>query len=719
MKGVVFTMDALFALIIAAAGISILLYVNYTTQTPAALHYSDTAAILSNLAGTSVSSVANGSSIAHGITVQYSGANETSPSLLGGPYSNGSSVAGPLSPILAFQFDPHNTITTGIVAAYGKIYFAAGSTLYAVNATTNAVAWTFNAVTSIGYTPALYNGMIFFANSTNLTAANAGTGAVAWSTNSIHASGASLTSPILAYDNQLIFGMNDAYVHAYYASNGTSYWSNYTSTSPVALAIVGGDVAAQTSSGGLYIIVHAGATAKQVYSKTFASGNAPTAPAGSNTQLFFGTGEYANSTYVNGTTANNFPVGIGESVTGTAQRGNYTVYQASGGVAAVSPGGSVRWTSSAPSAFGSAVSGAVPAVTATTVYTLWSNGLAAQNLSTGSLQWFAGLQGSIGPYITLAYGRLYIVYNNEVFAYGSCFAPQGATLLAAISTMYVNSQSGCGEALLNNMYPSANYSFFAGTASTNTLQAAYFNGASSYVASAAETGVPFSAGTRTIVAWVNASSYPSSGDAFAVAYGGGGNGAAGDSYSLGINSTGYVTTDLNDYAFNSTLKVPLNSWHMLVSVYSGTGTYVTLYMDSNSPQTGNVVTTPDTVQKYFYLGKWTYGGSFFSGYMADVQVYYSALSNTQVAQLFAEGAGGAPLANSGIVSWYPLAGDTNDYAGLNPGLGFGGLDFATTSYNLPALSGAYIVSKSSIPLPVLNYTTGSSNAVSVGVYSWS
>ena len=726
MKGIVFTMDALFALVIAAAGISVLLYVTYTAQAPAAIHYSDAEAILESLASTSISSVANSSWITQGIMAQYAGANETSPGFLGGPYANSGGVSGPTRPILDFAFNPQNTITTSVVAAYGNIYFAANNIIYSVNATTNKLTWSVNTITNVAKTPVLYSGMLFFANTTNLTAVSALTGARAWSTNSISSSGATLTSPILAYDNQLVFGMSDAYVHSYRTSNGTSYWSNYTGTNPVAIAIAGGDIAVVTSSGSLYIIVHAGNTAKQVYSKAFAVGNAPTKPVGSNFRLFFGSGSSANATYVNGTTAAGFPVGISQSVTDTAYYNGYAVYQTNGGDVAIVPsstGSTTEWSYTAPGYFGSALTNATPVVTGSMIYTLWANGLAAQNVSTGNLEWFAGLQGTISPYMALAYGRLYVVASNEVLAYGSCFAPQQATLLSAISTMYTNSQAGCGMTLLNSLYPNGNYSFFAGRPSTNTVQAASFNGASSYVEAASSTSLNSPSTALTISAWIktNAANVQQ--------------GIVGKwEWSLG-NLRQYYLQVYSDNKIDfflspdgsstsqveliSTNQISPSTWYNVVGVYNGNN--MKIYIDGSLSNS-----IPYSSGIFSGTGKFAIGiqdpsspVSYFNGMISDVQVYNTALSPSQVQQLYAKGAQGTPPANDSIISWWPLNGGANDYSGTNPGFAVGGVEYATSTYTLPAFAGSYVVSKASIPLPVLNYTTGVSNIISVGVYSWS
>ncbi len=53
------------------------------------------------------------------------------------------------------------------------------------------------------------------------------------------------------------------------------------------------------------------------------------------------------------------------------------------------------------------------------------------------------------------------------------------------------------------------------------------------------------------------------------------------------------------------------------------------------------------------------------GKMADIQIYNTKLSPSQVSTLYSEGIGGAPLSNAGLVGWWPLNGNANDYSGNN------------------------------------------------------
>lgn len=722
MKGIVFTMDAIFALVIAVVGISVLLFFRFYTQTPYSLHYSNAQAIFTNLASVSVASVGNSSPITSSLVNQFKGANETWPMFLGGISENSSNLIGPLEPIFYSKFHTGNSIATGIVAGYGNIYFASNVILYAVNATTNRTSWTTDTVSLVTSTPALAHGMIFYANSTNLTAADAKTGNIIWTTNSI--SGLTLSTQIVVYNNQVVFGSTDNRIRAYYANNGTPYWANYIGANPVSIAIAGGNLVLKTSTNTVYVIVIGGGTATQLNSVAYAGGSTPTRLVGASNTTYLGTGDSANAIRMNGTTASGFPVSTGSAVTGVAKYGSYIIYQDTAGIAAFSPLGNSYWSATVPSYFGGSVTNATPVATSSMVYTLWKNGLAGQNLSTGTIEWFADMPGAVSyPYMTLAYGRLYVEVNGNVTAYGSCYAPTQATLLSAAATMYLNGQSGCGLALLNTAYPAYNYTLFAGTPSTNTVTTAKFDGSKGYVI--ARNSGDLNSSYMSVSFWINVSAYDASGVRL-VNYGDNG-GCISPTYCgwfFYLGNTGSLQfAVMNPNGTQSNADGPtlsLGEWYHVVGMDNGT--YVSLYVNANTPVTvvRPGIVSPTSTNINLTIGAGRPGDSrYFTGNIANVQIYNSALSRQQVSALYRQGVQGVPTRGSGLVAWYPLAGDANDYANFNTGFVVGSTKFVTKTYTSPTFSNAYQISRASTLLPVLNYTSGASNTINVGVYSWS
>jgi outer membrane protein assembly factor BamB len=725
MKAIVFTMDAIFALIVATASISVLVYFRYFSQVPYSPHYSNVEEVFSNLVSTSIDSMQNSSMLARAIALQSAGANETSPQFLGSSQRNSSNGIGPLEPILTYIYNPGNTITTGVVADYGNIYFAANNLVYAVNASTNRTVWTRNIINNVIVTPALYSGMLFFANLTNLTAVSARTGSISWSTNVLVSTGSNvLTSPLLVYDNEVIFGASDNNVHAFYANNGTAVWLSYIGSKPVSVTSVSGDLAVKTNTGVIDLVVQAGNAANILVTNQYPASIAPTNTLASNgNRIYFGSGTNAIAIYTNGIVVGNFPISSGYGITGISVYRNYVVYQNSVGVGAVSPTGSVYWGVTMPLSFGGALINATPVVSGSMVYTAWTNGIAAQNLTTGSILWFALLPNvKIFPSMTLAYGRLYVVANNEVFAYGACGVPAHSSVLSAAATMYFNSRSGCSSALLNIVYPPINYSIFTGNASVRKVQSASFNGVSSYI-DAKNTNMldtPY----VSVSFWINISAYPASSTKL-INYGDNNGGCLvifNCGWLFSIDNTGLLQFSVMNIGQTTVNALPLskNTWYFVTGAYNGTN--VTLYVNGGTPykapRSGIIGSTSQNINLTIGRGRPGFDPNYFTGNIANVQIYSSPISKLQVSQMYLRGIGGVPLKNSGLVAWYPLGGDTNDYSGFDVGYG-NAVKFVTQNYAPPSLMNAYDIARVGTILPIANFSNGVTNTIQVGVYSWS
>ncbi|MEM3237138.1 MAG: LamG domain-containing protein, partial [Candidatus Micrarchaeaceae archaeon] len=57
------------------------------------------------------------------------------------------------------------------------------------------------------------------------------------------------------------------------------------------------------------------------------------------------------------------------------------------------------------------------------------------------------------------------------------------------------------------------------------------------------------------------------------------------------------------------------------------------------------------------------GISMFNGSIANFQIYNTALPPSAVQTLYAGGISGTPISNAGLVGWWPLNGNANDYSG--------------------------------------------------------
>jgi hypothetical protein len=720
MKGVIFTLDAIFALSIAVASISILLYFNYYGSTPYSLLYSNTQSTLSDLLTTPVASLQNSSALAKTMANQFAGVNATWPQFMQGPSRNDSSDFGPIKPIISSVFYSGNAITRGVVADYGNIYVAAGNTVYAVNATTNKVVWSKSGNTIVSNL-ALYSGTLIFENSTNMTELNAMTGAT------IRGKSATPLSPLLlVYDNKILFCGAANSLSIWYENNlSATGWANTLSSNPVSAAVVNGDIAVKTATNTLALVAYPmNPAALQLWSSSPPSITTNLAARGS--KIYFGSSTATNTLYVNGTRASGFPSSA--SVTGLANYKNYFVYQSANSVFALSPANALLWSNTIPSYFGTAITNATPAISGKMVYTLWSNGLAGQDLSNGTIEWFSQIPGAKTqalPYMTLAYGRLYVVVGANVLAYGSCGVPIYSSALSAIATLNLNGAQGCAGALSSALLPSSNYTVSVGNASAHSVLTASFAGNGNYLT--ARNSAPLNTTSTAVSFWVKIGALPSSGVRL-VNYGDPTcppplSGPCGWYFSLmNVNSNAILQfsamNTLVPITATSANALSLNSWYYVAGTYNDTA--ADLYINGVPV---NVVASPGTIALEPPTVNLTIGAGlrsntiYFTGNIADLQIYSVPLNSLQISQIYLRGLQGAPLSGLGLVAWYPLEGDTNDYALFNPGYN-NGVVFAPQNYTLPSLANAYSISQSSVMLPLLNYSTGADNDIKVGVYTW-
>lgn len=76
-------------------------------------------------------------------------------------------------------------------------------------------------------------------------------------------------------------------------------------------------------------------------------------------------------------------------------------------------------------------------------------------------------------------------------------------------------------------------------------------------------------------------------------------------------------------------------------------------------------------------------GIYWDGYISNVQLYNTSLSENSLTALYEEGIGGAPIDLRHLVGWWPLDGSTLDYSGNNNNLGVysGIISYSTTWWN--------------------------------------
>ena len=143
------------------------------------------------------------------------------------------------------------------------------------------------------------------------------------------------------------------------------------------------------------------------------------------------------------------------------------------------------------------------------------------------------------------------------------------------------------------------------------------------------------------------------------------------------------------YSVNSQLlSFPPNTWEMVTAEYNGSTGQATVYLDNItissamlSPHLNLAQSVPFDIGNSYSSGE-KYG---LNGTMANVQLYSVPLSESDINALYNSGVYGMPRPNDGLVGWWPLNGNANDYSGN----GNNGTENATTY--------EYLVNPSAIP----------------------
>ena len=717
MKAVIFTIDAIFAMIIAGVAITMLLYFSYTPQTPFLASSSDTRAILNTLSATTVAQIAPANYAARQIINQYV-SRSSSWTQYAGDYGNSSSQSILQSQSISFMYHLPYPGTLQPVAGYGNIYLASGNEIIAINASSGVRAWETSIPSDIG-SIALYNNMLIYWNSSSSVAAlSAKTGAALWS----NKTKSMPISPILVYGKYGIFGTSSNAMDFYNLDNGSLankyILSNNPSFNSIYLSVLnGGSIISRTSYNGLAmsgLSVSGGSAGMQIlYQQPPVLTPATTNPATSQGLVAFGSKTEECASYSNTIQAFCFSPGMG-TVYAVSSAGSMFLYQTVNSMVAISASGSASsliWSQP----FDFAASPDVPPVmSSTNVYSAWSNGeIVAQNLSTGSTFWTT--QSPYGPIsgMILAYGRLYAVSGQELIAYGGCQGNSQSSVLLTAADLYAGSNGACADSLLNSVYQMSNYTMILNSTIQGGQKLPYFNGVNSYILDNI-TNLPTEP-QFTVTAWVNPSRIQPSGcnsECGVVSFGN--RKCPGLGRMLGLNNydptNGLMYVSMSSWCQNFIPspgpEVKDNQWNFIAMVMNGAS--VTLYANGQS-MSGNLITIPGAiVSENLSIGMQGYPGSAFpantfNGSIADVQIYSSPFTSNQVSELYHEGVSGGPLASQGLSSWWPLDGNANDY-GPNNNTGYPtNIVYRYSGYRPSSYLNSFSTSKASVLQEISSY----------------
>ncbi len=712
MKGIVFTLDSIFALVIATAGISILLYFTYQAPTPALLSYTSTQSILDSLLGTGVGTLSS-SHVAAAMLAKGIAANETWPQLGQNAAHTGDSPAGPENPSVAYQYSLLQAPISGAVAGYGDVYFATSGALYALNGTFGTLAWAIDMPSVVASEPALYSGMIIYANTTNVTAVSALNGSLVWSAG---IPGSTLvTTPILVYGDQVILGGANHFVYGLFASNGTVEWHVDVGAVPTDIAIVQGAVAVRTS-GTITAIGASGGNAAELFAPVGYTGMSSSI-AGIGGTIVFGNGTAADGVSLNGSNFGSFPQATTSPVTGVATGSGLIVYQGTSSMSAYTPSGIQLWSRTMPPSLGAAYPASTPVIGGSIVYSLWSGGwLVAQNINNGAVLWTTNYPYSIAsPNMSIAYGNLYVPSNQFITAYGACPASSSDSVLSAAVSLYLNGQGSCATALVNGVVPMYNYSVFINGTFAPGLAVDNFTGAKGLVFLGNSSNAETNAYSWSL--WIDPNSWQGLNNTIMA------ENCSGSGCPYMVEQASQRLLFSNDGTVprhNVSATVSSNKWQNVVGTYNYITGTISIYVDGALVESSNTLPVLPRARGGMYLGAFNTlpSADSYSGRMANVQIYGTALTGPQVEEVYQNGLQGAPI--SGALAWYPMEGGADDFGPYNyTGYVYGGVDAIGANYLPGGLINSFEVSKASatVGIPVASYP-GASRAYDVGVYAW-
>ncbi len=198
---------------------------------------------------------------------------------------------------------------------------------------------------------------------------------------------------------------------------------------------------------------------------------------------------------------------------------------------------------------------------------------------------------------------------------------------------------------------------------TTSLLAGSFNGVSSDI----NIGNPptLAVNTITVIGWIYQKGNTATCQDAMAQYGGGSNGwiirtVEGPGCGGTYNYDTYVNVGGSWYDCNNG-PIPRNTWVQVGLTYDGS----TLKGYTNGQQTCSYeIAGTLAINGATTIGSYGGPGEYFNGSISNVQIYHTALTDGQVQRLYQEGVAGIPLSTAGLVGWWPLNGNANDYSGM-------------------------------------------------------
>ena len=717
LKGFIFTLDAVFALVVAAAGVSVLLYGSISSQGLYASVPSQAYGAMLGMLQTSIIS-ASGSAYVSALA-PYSNVSQLSwPQYGHDAQLSSSSGFSVLAPYLLYTYSTTANMIPSAVLGCGSVFVAAGNKVYMINASTGILKSSFpagNGANVIGV-PAVYGSVLFFANASNyVRGINIYNSLLQWN----FSAGNSITTPLEIENGYLAFGTAKGF-YLLNPVNGTEV--AYTNMQAPAMAplYVDGEylVSTNTQSGLNYVYSYAlsGSVLSSVWNAPLAS-MPTTSPSSAYNTIAVGSG---NVLYIF-TIGGNYVASsadLGSGILGVSSyKGTYYV-QTRRNIYSFSYTGSQVSSTAEPATFQNSTVSA----TQSAVYAIAGSTFRGYGSGLNLLLWNISLQGNYMPgysSVALAYGNAYVPSGNVLYAFGAYKPKPNDNMLQTLANMYLNGQGGYADYLFGSIYNSSGEGIFINRSYAPDLEVASFNSvAGSYIEqSGGYAWMNNAVDPFSISLWV----YPSTGNGIIVDELGQRAANTGTHGSLiGLyNGNVYVRESGSQSCLNLG-RIPANSWSSITITFNG----LVLRGYINSAFSANTIgarTVPGGSSLMYYpIGSADSNncgsGAAFSGSMLDYQIYNSVLSAQQIGQMYQNGAFALPVNRRSLVLWLPLDSNHELSGYFNNGMQYGGIGYAYSGYLPPRLSNAYQTSRAAVPLTLP--ANGLSRAYNVSVITW-
>ena len=319
--------------------------------------------------------------------------------------------------------------------------------------------------------------------------------------------------------------------------------------------------------------------------------------------------------------------------------------------------------------------------------------------------------------ISVADGAAFFAVGNTLYSLSSCRADPSVSLLGDIARQYLFQRGGCADLLLNYTYPSTNIAIYVNNSYGPALRLAKFTGVNSFVALPSNaTGAYTTQCKYTMLAWTYPGNVPLPGGIIALNPDGGtfnpslpwANIQQSDTqveYQLSDGSGGTVGNVVANGNF-------MDSWSMVALVLSGNEIYGYLNGNLTGTSTASDVGCISGITR----GSIGYLQNGFNGSIAGVQFYNTSLSANQINALYREGLAALPITTANAVSWFPLDGDSSDYLHGYLGISING-SFVKYNFTPLSLLDSYQISRASVPKAILT-SADNYGPYNIGVVIW-